>query len=314
MAQNHFALVTGGAGFIGSHLVDRLLREGWRVRVLDNFSSGKRSVLKHVIERIDMLEGSLNDPEAVRASMRDVEIVFHLAALGSVTRSMENPAETHENNATGTLRLLVAAVAAGVRRLIYSSSSSVYGDGPGLPRVETQQPQPMSPYAVSKLAGEMYCNVFAKQFDLETVILRYFNVFGPRQDATSTYAAVIPRFIESAWNGRSPIIYGDGTQTRDFTHVDNVVEANLLAATVESAAGKIFNVGSGESISLLEVLDYIMRHVEVTMRPRFEAPRPGDVKNSFANIERAQQELGYEVRVNCFDGLRQMLDASSPIE
>lgn len=306
------ALVTGGAGFIGSHVVDRLLAEGWRVRVLDNLATGRRDNLAPALPRIEFIEGDLLDERCLQRAVTGVEVVFHLAALGSVTRSMQNPVATNEANVTGTLRLLEAARALAVRRVVYSSSSSVYGENPELPRVETQKAQPVSPYAVSKLAAEHYCRVFTRQFQLETVILRYFNVFGPRQDAHSAYAAIIPRLLDSARNGCEPVIFGDGTQTRDFTYVANVVDANLLAVHATGVAGEVFNVGSGREVSLLELIGYINECAGVALRPRFAPRRPGDVQSSRACIDKAQSLLDYEVKVTCFQGLASMLNGCRP--
>jgi len=307
--NNDIALVTGGAGFIGSHLVEALLAHGWSVRVLDNFSTGQHGNLAAAVEHIDLITGDLLDPQSLARAVEGADVVFHLAALGSVTRSMEHPLMTHEANSTGTLRVLEAARKAGVRRVVYSSSSSVYGDDEDLPRRELQEAKPLSPYAVSKLVGEHYCRVYARQFSLETVGLRYFNVFGPRQDAQSEYAAVIPRFIESARNGRTPVIFGDGRQTRDFTYVANVVHANLLAAA-NGVSGESYNIGSGLATSLLELLSFIRDSLGVTLHPRFEPERPGDVRDSLACIEKAQAQLGYEVKVSCFQGLASMLGAA----
>src|SRR5579862_2206059 len=247
-------LVTGGAGFIGSHLVDASLKRGAAVRVLDNFVTGSRDNLAPLAAHIEMLEGDLRDIETCRRACQGIDTVYHLAALGSVPRSVEDPFTTNAANVLGTLNLLAAARDQGVRRLVFSSSSSVYGDTPTLPKHESMRPAPRSPYAVSKLAGEEYCRAFYLTYGLETVVLRYFNVFGPRQSPRSQYAAVIPRFASALLKGESPIIYGDGLQSRDFTYVTNVVQANFRAAEAENAVGMVFNIACGEQITVLQML------------------------------------------------------------
>ncbi len=246
-------LVTGGAGFIGSNIVERLVRQGERVRVLDNLSTGKRENLVSWLDRLELIEGDIRDVETVHGAMAGVDYVLHQAALPSVPRSVADPLASHQVNATGTLNVLPAARDAGVKRLVYASSSSVYGDSPTLPKQEEMPTNPISPYAVSKLAGENYCRVFFRVYGLETVCLRYFNVFGPRQDPTSQYAAVIPRFITAMLDGRRPVIYGDGRQSRDFTYIENVVEANLLACQAKDVAGEVLNIACGESFSSARV-------------------------------------------------------------
>jgi UDP-glucose 4-epimerase len=302
-------LVTGGAGFIGSHLVERLLRDGHRVRVLDNFTTGAREHLAFARgdSRLEVLEGDLRDPDAVRAAVRGVEVVLHQAAMRSVPRSVDDPLGANDNNVTGTLNLLLAARAAGVRRLVYASSSSVYGDRPDLPKREEQPPAPISPYAVSKLAGELYCQAWSGLYGLETVALRYFNVFGPRQDPASQYAAVIPRFITRALRGEPLEVHGDGTQSRDFTYVDNVVEVNRLAAAAPGVAGEVFNVGCGDRVSLLEIVGTLERLLGRPLERRHTARRPGDVPHTQADIGKAKRFLGYAPLVEFEEGLRRTI-------
>ena len=299
-------LVTGGAGFIGSHLVHGLLKRGHEVRVFDNFSSGKLQNVEHL--PIDLVEGDVRDDDAVRSAVRGINYVFHLAALGSVARSIEDPMSTHEVNETGTLRVLGAARAAKVRRVVLASSSSIYGNAVAMPKRESAKPAPMSPYAVSKLTGEYYCNVFWNTFGLETVCLRYFNVFGPRQDPASEYAAVIPRFIDAVLAGERPVIYGDGTQSRDFTYVSNVAEATILAAMAPKAAGQICNVACGERWSLLELVKLMEQILACEIKPVFKEPRVGDVLHSQAAIVRAQRVLDYAPRISFQRGLRETIE------
>jgi UDP-glucose 4-epimerase len=296
-------LVTGGCGFIGSHLVAALLARGHRVRVVDNLTTGRRENLADLAADVELLVGDVADPEVARRAVQGCEIVFHLAALASVARSVEAPLPTHVANATGTLSLLLAARAAGVRRVIYAGSSSAYGDSVVLPKHEGLPPQPLSPYAAAKLAGEHYCAAFARSYGLETLTLRYFNVFGPRQDPASEYAAVVPRFITAMLHGQAPVIYGDGRQTRDFTYVDNVVEANLLAMEAPRADGAVFNVACGARYSLLDLVDRLNAILGTALAPRHAPARPGDVRHSQASIARAQEQLGYRVRVSFEEGL-----------
>ncbi|HZL18942.1 MAG TPA: SDR family oxidoreductase [Polyangia bacterium] len=296
-------LVTGGAGFIGSALVRALLARGDRVRVIDNFFSGKRENLASVAADVDLVDGDIRDGGALGRALAGVELVFHQAAIASVPRSLEDPSASHEVNATATLDLLAAAKRAGVRRLIYAASSSAYGDTPTSPKVETMRPGPLSPYAVSKLAGEHYCQVFAGAYDLETVCLRYFNVFGPHQDPTSEYAAVIPRFITAALRGQGVTIFGDGTQSRDFCYIDNTVEANLGASAAPAVSGRVFNVACGVATTLNQVVkllgEILGRRVAVTYAPG----RIGDVKHSLADIGAARETLDYRGAVSFRDGL-----------
>jgi len=304
------AVVTGGAGFIGAHLAGRLDAEGYSVRVLDDLSTGDPANLASLGPEVDVVEGSVLDGRVLDETLRGARVVFHEAAVPSVGRSMANPLRSHEANATGTIRLLEAARGAGVHRVVYASSSSVYGGAHPLPVHEELDPRPVSPYAVSKLSGEYYCRCYFAAFGLPTVSLRYFNVFGPRQSFSSDYAAVIPRFARSLLRGEPITVFGDGEQSRDFTYIDNVVEANLLAATAaEPAHGRVFNVASGTRFSLNEVVRML---TELTgaedAEIRFADPRPGDVRHSQADISAATSLLGYSVVVPFEDGLKLTLD------
>ncbi len=303
-------LVTGGAGFIGSHLAQGLVEGGGEVRILDDFSTGKRENLQAFADRVDVIEGCLTDVAVCRGACEGVDYVFHQAALPSVQRSVEEPLQTHAVDATGTLNVLVAARDAGARRLVYAGSSSAYGNTPELPKREDMPTSPRSPYAVAKLAGEQYCRVFAAVMGLETVVLRYFNIFGPRQDPDSQYSAVIPLFITHALEGRSPTIHGDGGQTRDFTYVGNAVHANLLAchAPASHAAGAVFNVGCGSRISINELWSEIQRVTGARVDAVHGPERPGDVRDSLADLTRIRECLGYESRVPLSEGLRRTCD------
>ncbi len=301
-------LVTGGAGFIGSHVVERLVALGHRVRVLDNLSEGRRENLAAVWDRIEFIEGDLRDPEIVRRAVRDVDYVLHQAALRSVPRSVEDPTTTTAVNVLGTVNLLQAAREAGVRRVIFASSSSVYGETSELPLRESQLPRPISPYAVSKLAGEHYCALFTKLYGVETVSLRYFNVFGPRQDPRSEYAAVIPRFILAALRGEPLEIHGDGLQSRDFTYVENVVEANLRATMQRGIAGEVFNIGCGQRYSVLEVKAHLERILGRSLPARYAPPRKGDVRHTQADMSKAEAALGYRPLVSFEEGLRRTVE------
>jgi len=303
-------LVTGGAGFIGSSLVQELVSRGEDVRVLDNFCTGKRENLEPLSKKIEVLEGSVDDSRMVERAMEGVDYVLHQAALPSVQRSVESPLGSHASNLTGTLVLLESARRAKVRRFVYASSSSVYGDSPTLPKVETMSPDPLSPYAVGKLGGELYCRVFHRLHGLETVSLRYFNVFGPGQSPDSLYAAVVPRFITALKAGDPPVIYGDGLQTRDFTYIQNVVEANLAAcAAGREAAGEAFNIAFGERVSLLDLLGKMASLRGESVKPRFEPGRRGDVRDSLADIGKARRLLGYRPEVSLDEGLKRTLQA-----
>lgn len=297
------ALVTGGAGFIGSHLVRALLERGDRVVILDNFASGRRSNLDELTGEIELVEGDLRSYERVHAAMKGVELVFHEGALPSVPRSVQDPLTTNEVNVSGTLNVLLAARDEGVGRVVFASSSSVYGDADGFPRDETQRPQPLSPYGVAKLAAESYCRAFWQVYGLETVSLRYFNVFGPRQDPASQYAAVVPRFIARLLEGKPPVIYGDGTQSRDFTYVGNVVAGNLLAASAPDVAGEVLNVATGGSLTVNELSAAIQETLGVDIEPVYEPARVGEIEHSAADISRAAQLLGYAPLQSVEEGL-----------
>lgn len=296
-------LVTGGAGFIGSNICRELITNNCRVRVFDNFSTGKESNLSDISHSLEIIRGDLKDPDAVADAVKDIDIIFHQAALPSVPRSISNPQASNESNVTGTLNLLLAARDAGVRRLVYASSSSVYGDTEVLPKVETMKPDPLSPYAFTKLAGEYYCKIFNRIYNLQTVCLRYFNVFGPRQDPESQYAAAIPKFITELKNDRRPIIYGDGEQSRDFTYIQNVVNANLLAAEAEGAEGKIFNIACGQRITVNSLVEMLAEIMEKNMKPVHTERRQGDVKHSLADITQAKNILGYSPAITIKEGL-----------
>ncbi len=301
-------LVTGGAGFIGSHIAEALVARGDRVRVLDNLSTGFLSNLEAIRDRIEFIEGDLVDGEAVRSAVEGIDCIFHEAALASVPRSVEKPLDTNAACVTGTLTLLDAARRAGVRRVVYAGSSSAYGDQPNSSKRETDLPSPISPYGVAKLAAEYYCQAFTATYGFETVTVRYFNVFGPRQDPNSPYSAVIPLFITAILAGRQPVIYGDGQQSRDFTYVANVVHANLLAADANDVAGRVLNVANGRSITLLEMLDALNRLLGTDVEPIHAPPRSGDIRESMADITLARQLLGYESQVGFEEGLRRSID------
>jgi len=296
-------LVTGGAGFIGSHVAHRLVNDGHAVRVVDNLSTGDIRNLAHLEGKVEFLHADLTNAETCRRAVEGVDVVYHLAALPSVPRSMEDPWSSYHHNVTATMQLLLAARAAGVRRVVYSSSSSVYGDTPVLPKAEPVEPLPRSPYAAAKLAGEQFVLAFARAGMIEGVALRYFNVFGPRQSPASAYAAVIPAFLASARDGRPATVHGDGEQTRDFTYVDNVVTANLLAATRPSANGIVCNLGAGQRTSLLQLLGLVREVTGRDVQAKHVPPRAGDVRDSLASLERAKQALGYQPLVDLREGL-----------
>jgi UDP-glucose 4-epimerase len=301
-------LVTGGAGFIGSHIATALVERGRRVRVLDNLVSGHRKNLAHLSERVEIIEGDLVSRPQVERALAEVDVVFHQAALASVPRSVDRPLDTNAACVTGTVNLLDAARQAGVRRVVFAASSSAYGDQATPSKHERLMPAPLSPYAAAKLAGEFYCQAFTATYGLETVSLRYFNVFGPRQDPQSQYAAVIPKFITQMLAGQRPTIFGDGRQSRDFTYIDNVVHGNLLAAEAPNAVGRTINVACGQSYTLLELVDGINRILGTRIEPVFEPPRVGDVRDSLADISAARQLLKYEPTVSFEEGLRRTID------
>jgi UDP-glucose 4-epimerase len=303
-------LVTGGAGFIGSSLARALLARGDGVRIIDNFSSGKHENLADIIDRVELVEGDILDDRALAKAIEGVEVVFHEAAIPSVPKSMAEPLENHAANATGTLRVLEHARRAGVQRLVYAASSAAYGDEPTLPKIETMPPEPISPYGGSKLAGEQYMQIYAKSFGLPTVCLRYFNVFGPRQDPASEYAAVIPKFITTALAGRQPKIFGDGTQSRDFCYIDNVIEANFKAAAGDARAisGRVFNIACGQATDLNRVVGLIGDILGRPIEPIHEPERAGDIKHSWADISAARDRLRYTAAVSFAEGLRRTID------
>mgnify|MGYP000872413323 CR=1 FL=1 len=304
-------LVTGGAGFIGSNIVEELLKRGETVRVLDNFSTGRKENLQFVAgypsSAIEIIEGDIRDLEAVRKAVDGVEIVLHQAALPSVPRSIQDPITTNEVNAGGTLNMLKAAADCKVKRFVYASSSSVYGDNPALPKHEDMVPDPLSPYAVSKLAGEKYCQVFSRVYGLHTVSLRYFNVFGPRQDPDSQYSAVIPKFIKAMMRGERPTIYGDGEQSRDFTYVANVIEANLLAANAQCELGLVLNCACHGQTTLNQLVNQINIVLKKNIEAVYEKPRPGDIKHSFADIKNALKLIGYSPLIDFEEGLEKTI-------
>lgn len=301
-------LVTGGAGFIGSHIAERLVSMGENVRVLDNLSTGSLDNLAHLGHKVEFVQGDLQDPKIMAKAVEGVEVVFHQGALASVPRSIALPLDTHHACVTGTVTLLDACRKSGVRRVVYAGSSSAYGNSPIMPKTETQLPAPLSPYAAAKLAGELYLEAFAASYNLETVRIRYFNVFGPRQDPNSPYSAVIPLFISALLNNKQPTIYGDGEQSRDFTYVANVVNANLLAANAEGVSGNVYNVACGGSITLLELLHAICGLLGKPFAPEFGPARVGDVKHSWADIHRAEADLGYHVEIDLQEGLRRTVE------
>ena len=304
-------LVTGGAGFIGSNLVEALVKEGASVRVLDDFSTGMRENLDGFLGDIELAEGSITNPATCASACEGIDFVLHQAALSSVPRSVADPAASHEACSTGTLNMLVAARDAGVRRFVYAGSSSAYGDTPTLPKVETMPALPRSPYAVAKLAGEHYCKAFSLVYGFETVVLRYFNIFGPRQDPASQYSAVIPLFITKALTGESPTIDGDGEQTRDFTYVENAVRANLLACTADAVdvSGEVFNVGCGERISVNRLWKAIQEATGAGVEAVSGPAREGDVRDSLASLDKIRGHMGYAVIVSSAEGLRRTVES-----
>jgi nucleoside-diphosphate-sugar epimerase len=301
-------VVTGGAGFIGSHLVERLLNDGYRVRVVDNLATGNRANLDSMKGDLEFYPVSITDKDALTPIFKDVSVVYHQAALPSVPRSIDDPLTTHAYNATGTLNVLVTAQGSGVRRVVYAASSSAYGDVEGEYKTEDMAPRPMSPYGVAKLMGEYYCQVFTQVYGLETVCLRYFNVFGPRQDPHSQYAAVIPLFITAMLRGQSPVIYGDGQQSRDFTYIDNVVYGNLLASRAPEAAGQVMNLATEGRINLLELVDKINGILGTDIQPTHAPERAGDIKHSRASIDKARELLDFRPVVDFDTGLKRTVE------
>jgi nucleoside-diphosphate-sugar epimerase len=309
MPLTGIALVTGGAGFVGSHIASAFLAEGARVRVLDDLSTGHRENIDEIGGDVDFIQGSVADEALLGKALEGVELVFHEAAIPSVPRSVKVPQQTHVASVDGTFSLLLAARDQKVRRVIYAASSSAYGDQPTLPKSEQMSPDPLSPYAVAKLVGEYYCRVFTRVYGLETVSLRYFNVFGPRQDPGSQYSGVVSRFISSLLSGERPVIYGNGEQSRDFTYIDNVVGANLKAAEASGASGKVINVANGQRITLNQLLaelkDLTGKH---DVEAEYLEPRVGDVRHSLADISMARELLGYESKVDLREGLQRTID------
>lgn len=297
-------LVTGGAGFIGSNIAERLVKDGQKVRVIDNLSTGKVENMDSFIGKAEFIHGDIRYLNTVNEAMTDVDYVIHQAALPSVPRSVETPIESNDNNTNGTLNILYAAKENGVKRVVYAASSSAYGESPTLPKVETMKPDPLSPYAVNKLVGEYYCSVFSTVYGLETVALRYFNVFGPRQDPTSYYSAVIPKFIKAMLEGTQPTIFGDGEQSRDFTYIDNVVNANLLACKAPKAAGQMMNLACGDRMTLNDLVKHLQDILGVNIDAVYEPERKGDIKHSLSDITKAKELLGFEVAVPLYDGLK----------
>jgi UDP-glucose 4-epimerase len=301
-------LITGGAGFIGANLVHALVGRGASVRILDDFSTGRAENLRGVEDRIEILRGDIRDPAVVARAVRGVEVILHQAALNSNPRSIKEPGPTNAVNVAGTLLLLEAARGAGVRRVVYASSSSVYGDTPGLPKTEEMPLSPKAPYGVSKLAAESYCRVFTQVYGLETVSLRYFNVFGPRQHPDSEYAAVIPRFLRRMLAGKPPVIFGDGEQSRDFTAVENVMAANLLAAETAQGIGEVFNIACGQTSTLNQIAAWLNRLLGADLTPTYESARPADIRHSYASIQKAEAILGYRPILEVQEGLRRTIE------
>ncbi|MEQ1603861.1 MAG: SDR family oxidoreductase [Pyrinomonadaceae bacterium] len=309
MAITTRVLVTGGAGFIGSNLADELIRQGARVNIIDDFTTGFRENLEEIKGNFEFIEGDINDDAAVAKAIEGVEVVFHQAALPSVPRSVEDPLETHRVCVNGTVNMLIKSRDAGVKRFIYAASSSAYGDQPVLPKVETMRPDPLSPYAAAKLTGELYCRAFNNVYGLETIALRYFNVFGPRQNPASMYSGVISRFIDSLMTDQTPVIFGDGEQSRDFTYIANVVDANIKAAQTTKGLGETMNAANGDRITLNELLEVLKKITgKSAATAEFRESRNGDVKDSQADNRRAIECIGYEQLVGLEEGLRNTID------
>ena len=301
-------LVTGGAGFIGSSICRKLVSQGCFVRVVDNLLTGKKSNLAEVIDKIEFIQADMGDSEVAQSAVKDIDVVFHQGALPSVPLSVEDPASTHKHCVDATFTVLLAARDAGVKRFVYAASSSAYGDAPTSPKVETMPARPLSPYAVGKLVGEYYCSVFSGVFGLETIALRYFNVFGPRQDPKSQYAAAVPAFVTHILKDGPPTIYGDGEQSRDFTYIDNVVSANLLAARAKKTNGEVVNIACGQAVTVNEIIDMINKLLGKDVKPIYADSRPGDVKHSLADITAAQNLIGFEPIVSFVEGLQLAID------
>jgi len=303
-------LVTGGAGFIGSNLTEALLQRGHVVRVLDDFSTGKREnlIFDKAYASLEIIEGDIRDLRSCQKSVQGMEYVFHQGALPSVQRSVEDPGASNAVNVEGTLNILLAAREKGVKRVMYAASSSIYGDTPTLPKHEEMPPNPLSPYALQKYIGEQYCRLFYQLYGLETISLRYFNVFGPKQDPNSLYSAVIPKFIDALVQGRAPMIFGDGEQSRDFTYIENVVQANLLAMSAEHLHGEAINIACGKRISLNQLLDVLKEILESKQSPIYQDARKGDVKHSLADIRKGKEIINYEPKVGIETGLKKTVD------
>ncbi len=301
-------LVTGGAGFIGSNICKRLVSQNCFVRVVDNLITGKKSNLADVIDKIEFIQADMGDSEVARSTMKDIDVVLHQGALPSVPVSVDNPAATHQHCVNATFTLLLAARDTGIKRFVYAASSAAYGDSPTSPKVETMPVSPLSPYAVAKLTGEYYCSVFYNIYGLETISLRYFNVFGPYQDPTSQYAAAIPAFVTAILRDQPPTIYGDGEQSRDFTYIDNVVDANLLAARAKQTKGEVINIACGQAVTVNEIIDMINELLGKNIKPIYTDPRPGDVKHSLADVTAAKNLIGFEPVVQFKDGLQKAIE------
>ncbi len=297
-------LITGGAGFIGSNICKKLVSQGAFVRVVDNLLTGKKNNLADILDKIEFIEADMGYESVAHSAMKNIDVVLHQGALPSVLKSIDDPASTHKHCVEATFTLLLAARDAGVKRFVYAASSSAYGDTPTLPKVETIPPNPLSPYAVAKLVGEYYCSVFYRVFGLETISLRYFNVFGPQQDPTSQYAAAIPAFVTAILKDQPPTIFGDGEQTRDFTYIDNVVDANLLAASAKHAKGQVLNIACGQAVTVNEIIDTINHLTGKNIKPIYTDPRAGDIKHSLADITRAKKLIGYKPAIQFKEGLQ----------
>ena len=308
MGNQKLYLVTGGAGFIGSHIAESLVKRGERVRVLDNLMTGKRENLDHLVDKLEFIEADIRDANTTRQAMEGVSIVYHEAAIPSVPRSVADPQLSHDVNVNGTFNVLMAARDAGVKRVIFAASSSAYGDTEVLPKTETMLPNPLSPYAAAKLVGELYCQTFTRVYGLETVALRYFNVFGPRQDPTSPYSGVISKFVTALLNNEAPTIFGDGEQSRDFTYIANVVDANLRAAEAPEAVGQVMNLGIGQRITLNQLFEELQKIIGTNLKPNYSPTRAGDVRHSLADIARAENLLGYCPLVGLAEGLKYTVD------